>query len=48
MIIISMIKIEGIDKQHGWLLCPICKYLWRKRTAKPKECPRCKGRLDKK
>ena len=26
--------------------CPKCKYVWNARTKKPKECPRCKKRLD--
>jgi hypothetical protein len=26
--------------------CPKCKYKWEPRTKKPKECPRCKARLD--
>ena len=27
--------------------CPHCEYEWENRTADPKECPRCKGRLDR-
>ncbi|GAI37344.1 unnamed protein product, partial [marine sediment metagenome] len=26
--------------------CPRCGYEWTPRVADPKECPRCKGRLD--
>ncbi|MEK6973389.1 MAG: hypothetical protein AABW72_05100 [archaeon] len=27
-------------------LCPYCKYEWIKRARNPKECPRCKRRID--
>lgn len=26
--------------------CPRCEYEWAPKTLRPKECPRCKGRLD--
>ena len=26
--------------------CPRCGYKWEAKIPKPKECPRCKGRLD--
>ncbi len=26
--------------------CPKCSYEWESRVAEPKECPRCKTRLD--
>lgn len=26
--------------------CPRCEYEWESKTLRPKECPRCKGRLD--
>tara|TARA_Y100000034_G_C6843787_1_gene382042 strand:+ start:64 stop:225 length:162 start_codon:yes stop_codon:yes gene_type:complete len=26
--------------------CPKCEYEWSTRKDKPKECPRCKNRLD--
>lgn len=26
--------------------CPYCGYEWSPRVNKPKECPRCKRRLD--
>lgn len=28
--------------------CKKCGYEWKIRTETPKECPRCKSRLDKK
>ena len=28
--------------------CTKCSYEWETRTESPKECPRCKSRLDKK
>lgn len=27
--------------------CPICNYEWKNRKPNPKECPQCKGRLQK-
>lgn len=27
--------------------CPHCGYEWEPRVSKPKECPRCKRRLDR-
>jgi uncharacterized paraquat-inducible protein A len=27
--------------------CPRCQYQWEPRVPDPKECPRCKARLDK-
>ncbi|MBI5066398.1 hypothetical protein HZA97_09265 [Candidatus Woesearchaeota archaeon] len=27
--------------------CPRCEYIWISRVEKPKECPRCKNRLDR-
>lgn len=27
--------------------CKVCGYKWKLRTLKPKECPKCKRRLDK-
>ena len=27
--------------------CPHCGYEWKPRVEKPKECPRCKRRLDR-
>jgi len=30
------------------MICPRCLYDWRERSLSPKECPRCKARLDKK
>lgn len=29
------------------MICPRCKYEWNTRIEYPKECPRCKKRLDK-
>lgn len=29
------------------MTCPKCGYQWRPRTENPKECPRCKRRLDR-
>jgi len=26
--------------------CPYCGYVWTPRVANPKECPRCKRRID--
>ena len=26
--------------------CPYCKHEWEARVDNPKECPRCKNRLD--
>ena len=28
-------------------VCPGCAYIWKPRVSKPKECPRCKKRLDR-
>ncbi len=28
------------------MLCERCKYDWTPRVEEPKECPRCKNRLD--
>lgn len=27
--------------------CPKCGHEWRERVDEPKECPRCKARLDR-
>lgn len=29
---------------HDIFKCKLCKYLWKPRTKKPKECPNCKSR----
>lgn len=32
---------------RGFMMrCPRCGYKWEPRVPRPKECPRCKGRLD--
>lgn len=28
------------------IICPKCNYQWKPRVENPKECPRCKSRLD--
>jgi uncharacterized paraquat-inducible protein A len=39
-----------MDKKEKELKCDVCDYKWipRLKNKNPKECPRCKGRLDKK
>lgn len=33
--------------EKGEATCKRCGYSWKPRTAKPKECPRCKARQDR-
>ena len=33
--------------KDGFFCHNLCGYVWKPRVNKPKECPRCKGRIDR-
>lgn len=43
---IIILKEDLNVKEKKEIKCNKCKYKWKPRKKNPKECPRCKNRLD--
>jgi len=42
----EVIHIPYVKRDGNKIICLLCDYVWRSRVESPKECPRCKSRLD--
>ena len=42
----EVIHIPYVKRDGNKVLCLVCEYIWQSRVQYPKECPRCKARLD--